>query len=320
MMKFKYSPFLASLIIGSMFLTACSDSKEHEATLDQVSASAQDVSEPNILIDYQFVGNDSYGYMQIPEDFKRFITATNRNDDTFIFASPDEKMIVSFELYSKAATLKNASKKIADDLNGNGEGVEVSPIEINGMQGSMISKTLVDEDYHIYVYILQGKQELRYISIEFEGNQEDVRDNIVNSYMEQRYAYAEPTPTNLEVTKSGLSNLTETMSIFLNDSDLNASVFTKELDITEIATDMIAFKLYGDFKEGQEYFVSVEDPESAEFFGNFETTPKKDNEGTYLEGTILSENKFTPNIMYHIATINLKSMAVPNDYAYFMIH
>lgn len=320
MIKFKYSPFLVSIIIGSMLLTACSDSKEHEATLNPVSASAQDVSEPDILIDYQFVGNDSYGYMQIPEDFERFVTATNMNDDTFIFASPDEKLIVSFELYSKAATLKNATKKIADGLNGNGEDVEVSPVEINGLQGSMISKTWADEDYHIYVYILQGKQELRYISIEYEGKQDDVRDNIVKSYMEQRYAYAEPTPTNLEVTKSGLSNLTETLSIFLNDSDLNASVFTKELDITEIATDMIAFKLYGDFKEGQEYFVSLEDPESTEFFGNFETKPKKGNEGTYLEGTILSENKFTPDIMYHIATINLKSMDVPNDYAYFMIH
>lgn len=311
----------ASIAFSIAIVAACGDEHQNEVFLSEEVVNGHSLVEPEILYNYQFIGNDANGYIQVPDDFESFPAAATLYDDHFIYAAPDRSTILTFNLYSEASNLKAGTEKLIKLLQLDESDVEVTPVNINGLNGNQLYINYKNSGLQYYTYLLEGTHELRQITIELYGGNTELRETIISSYSEKKYGNAKPTMTIAEETKAKETSLTIASTIEFNDnSDWEAAVLSPELDLSEVAQNFVSFKIRGDFNEGDVFFVSIEEMKNVDYFGNCDAVVQKDAEGTYIAGMIDSETNFNRDILYHFSMTNMSNMeSAQPAYAYFTI-
>ncbi|MGE7983668.1 hypothetical protein [Solibacillus sp. NPDC093137] len=319
---------VASLVFSAFVLTACddrtseSDSKE-ETAAERLKHAALSNNSMELYKDFKFVGNKDSGYLQVPEEFKRFVEMAINSESSLAYSHRDETMKVSFQALESPdlqvevdSTLKvMQEKKNADEHSI----VNVDDIEVAGLKGKVIHKEYYSEwadmDYHVYMIFLNGKYSLKSISFEFEGDQYELKDKILASYSEDSYAVV--SNDTAEMYNDEANGNGEVLATYESDDQkLVAGILSTNLQITKFEEDNVTLKIMGDFNEENDYFVTLVKADTLDYMGGSYVKAKTDKDGSYLLADIpISGQVFITGVQYRITVSNTNDFEAPSvDY------
>lgn len=319
---------VASLVLSVVVLTACNDNTNDRASSEQTAAerlksAALSNKSMELYEGFKFVGNNDSGFLQVPADFKRFVEMVTNSESSLAYSQRDGMMKVSFQALQSPdleaeveSTLKAMQeKKEADEQST----VVVEDIEVAGLNGKVIHKQYfskyADMDYHVYMIYLNGKYSMKTISIEFEGDQHELKDKILSSYSEDSYAVV--SNDTAEMYDDAAHGNGEVLATYESDDlKLKAGILSTNLQITKFEENNITLKMMGDFNEKDDYFVTLVKGDTLDYMGGSYVKAKTDAEGSYLLADITTSGQvFITDVQYRITVSNTNDFDAPSvDY------
>lgn len=260
----------------------------------------QNTIENPIKEGFKVVGDDTYGWFQIPEDFGRFVDVNNPDPNIKQFSSQDKSFILTFYPIRNDVSHNEMVANFVDYMRNQGPNVLLMPGEVNGNKASELFQYYEKDDYTWHVWIVDEKDARKYISIEYEGEQEELKNNVLESYSLTEPQQAD-TPV---VSKPSIDNSNpENM-----ESDYNMEIVphTNNFEVTYVQDYHIKFKVFGDdLKEGHTYYGSFYNHEDFETIGRMEQKAVRANDGSYYLDVDLRLNKPLKKVMYSFDIIDL---------------
>lgn len=224
---------------------------------------------------FKVVGDDEYGWLQIPEDFVKFIEATNPNSPAKQFAKGDKSFILTFNPLPTEASHEDLVMNLVEHMRSQGPSVLAIPTEVNGNKATELFQHFEKDNYIWHVWIIEEGNSRKYISMEYTGDQEELKNKILNSY-----SATEPVTKDSSVS----SDTTNSNTPISTSSDFNLVPQSDNFKEVHISKENLRIHVFGDFNENSTYFASIYDQVDFDSFSYQEVKPTKAKDGSlYLD-------------------------------------
>ena len=186
---------LSSMFLSVALLTACGGNEGDDVAKNENKEVQQEVAKETVVEDdglkllegYMVVGSETNGYIQIPEDYVPFVEAGVSNDIT-AFAKVDQSVKVNLLSLGNTSTLNAVQKNLESNLQTDGQEPSATPMTVGGNEAVQIYTYYEADKTNLYVYLIQTDTDITYLSIEYTGDNDQVRDNIVMSFSKTDYS------------------------------------------------------------------------------------------------------------------------------------
>lgn len=181
---------LGIALTSSLALVACGQ-QEGGASEEVSNTSKVDQKDSSIKLipNFMVVGEKNIGYIQVPEEFVSFYDGELAQNGVISkviqYAKIDQSFILSAMSLNSDATLGEGIAGITSSMEADGP-VESKKVKIDGYEAAEIYQYYADVDYHLYVYLVDTGDDLKFISLEFTGSEakekEELKEQIISTY------------------------------------------------------------------------------------------------------------------------------------------
>lgn len=139
----------------------------------KLSASADSAQSriSDVVSGTQIIGNEDYGYMRIPSDFKKL---ENTGTDDLQYSNQDGTVVFTLNKFSSDIPASSAAEGVIENFKQNG-GEDInsdSDAIINGLSGSEINCYFPNEKRYATVYLIPFMEKTAYVAMEYTGENE----------------------------------------------------------------------------------------------------------------------------------------------------
>ncbi|WP_210364029.1 hypothetical protein [Bacillus sp. REN3] len=136
----------------------------------------------NVKEGFQLVGDDTVGWFKIPEDFIKFIEQGGGIPNGIQYATPDGSLILTAMKVDTADSLETIAAGMVEHMTSQGPSVMQNKTTVNGSPALVLFQHFPSQDLKWYVHLVDEGNARKYISIEYAGDQEDLKNQLLEHY------------------------------------------------------------------------------------------------------------------------------------------
>lgn len=199
-MKYRKIMFASTFILSIALLTGCVGTEKEAPEKEETPVIQKETTEKEepavieekkveVIEGFKQIGNDLNGYIQVPEEFLTFKEIDNPTSPATQYASEDQSFIVTYLTIDETLSFEEAVQSLKDSMGMGGPEFKETKVTAAGLEGIELYQEFDEEGfegYQFHVYVLKGKKANRYIAIEYYGDGTEIKDQILNSYLEEK--------------------------------------------------------------------------------------------------------------------------------------
>lgn len=150
------------------------DSKLSDIGSEVSSAIESNVDKHDLTKDTQIIGDDSYGYMRIPNSFVKINDI--EGNDNLQYSDEDGSTVFTLNRISMDVDPTKAFENLKSTLEAQGASdIEAeSDVSINGFFGNRLKGYYQDEDKYVMIYLIPFTDRTAYIAVEYTEENENL--------------------------------------------------------------------------------------------------------------------------------------------------
>lgn len=127
------------------------------------------------------VGKSGFGFINIPQDFVNFVEL-GASAEMFQKAKRDKSFIITLMPLTKTISYDEQLKILLHKCQSDGPNVVLYETTVNDIKATALFQYYRNEDLYVHMWLLDEPESNKFFSIEYNGDQEELKNNIAASY------------------------------------------------------------------------------------------------------------------------------------------